>query len=181
MLSEKAVNPLYFSHRAFNLGANNQTWFYDIKITEKYLDSLPKLNLVLIWLTYTSLDYDLSLSKESWRCQFYNFSYGIDNPQATKYTVAGFLESKFKIAYYKPKEILDYFIKPTIPDYDSLGYPSNYNLMENKALSPSGQVDKKIKHNTIANQYWYARNTALMDNFLKIIDESLNSQGIIAL
>ncbi len=71
------VNPAEFDRPAFNLSNRSQDVYYDAQLVRRYLDRTPHLRLVLLELTYFSLEFDLSSTSSDWRCYLYKRAYGI--------------------------------------------------------------------------------------------------------
>lgn len=80
--ADSAINPDFFSRPGMNMANYSQSLYYDMKILDKYLDSMPHLKLVFLPASYFSLGFQLSDCDEKWRCFFYERVYGIplENP-----------------------------------------------------------------------------------------------------
>ena len=83
--SLRGVNPDSFSIRGYNLGNIEQSLFYDTRITEKYLDKMTSLKVVLIAVSYASLWYQVSDGQESFRDYFYADYWDIRYPSLKWY------------------------------------------------------------------------------------------------
>jgi hypothetical protein len=99
------INPGYFSRPGFNLANVSQTLYYDKMLTMKYLDRLPKLNLVLIPVSYFSLNYQLYDTKERWRDYYYRTFWDIHYPELPWFD----LRDVSRIALYSPTEVVRLF------------------------------------------------------------------------
>ncbi len=75
--ADSAINPEFFSRPGMNLANYSQSLYYDMKILDKYIDSMPNLKLVFLPVSYFSLGFQLSDCDEKWRCFFYERVYGI--------------------------------------------------------------------------------------------------------
>ena len=74
-----SINPNLLSSKTLNLACSSQDIFYDTNILLKYLPQLPKLKLVILPISYFSLETRLSDATESWRCAMYHHVYGLPN------------------------------------------------------------------------------------------------------
>ena len=119
------INPAYFSHNGFNLANVSQTIFYDRRLTELYVDKMPKLKLVLIPISNFTLYSQLHDGNEEWRDYFYYHFWKI------KYRDLPLFDSKryFYTALYSIEQTRDFIrsgFKPTdIIDYTPTGYAKN--------------------------------------------------------
>lgn len=74
------INPIYFSKQAYNAANHSQTFEYDQKILEKYIDKMPALKTVIISVSYCSFFEKLSDSVEEWRRTYYALSMQVEKP-----------------------------------------------------------------------------------------------------
>jgi hypothetical protein len=65
-------DPKYFSCPGFNFAINAQSPYYDLKITEKYINDLPNLKLVILPAIFYTLGTNLAETSNSWRTFFYS-------------------------------------------------------------------------------------------------------------
>jgi len=72
-----AINPRFFSRPGFNLANVSQDIFYDTQLINLYQSQLKNLKLVIIPISYFSLEYQLDQSVEAWRMFFYNRFLGL--------------------------------------------------------------------------------------------------------
>ena len=70
-------NPEYFSCKGFNFAINAQSPYYDLKITEKYINQMPKLRLVILPAIFYTLGTNLPETSNSWRTFFYSIYMGL--------------------------------------------------------------------------------------------------------
>jgi hypothetical protein len=80
----QGVAPEFLSRPAFNLGHASQSLYYDTELVLKYVDSTPKLKLVIFAISNHALEYRLMNSTESWRAGFYKHVYGIPGEDGDK-------------------------------------------------------------------------------------------------
>jgi hypothetical protein len=65
------IDPAGFQRSAYNLANVSQSHYYDYQIFSKYVNSLTQLRVVIVPLSYFSLDYSLANTPERWRRHFY--------------------------------------------------------------------------------------------------------------
>lgn len=73
----EGVLPGLIQSNAFNLSAVSQSLYYDCALVRKYAPSLPRLRLVVIPISYFSLEMELAGSTEEWRSYYYRHVHGI--------------------------------------------------------------------------------------------------------
>ena len=62
---------------AYNLANTSQTVYYDVRMIRHYLDSLPRLKLVIFGVSLFTFEMQLHDSPEAWRSHFYYHTFGI--------------------------------------------------------------------------------------------------------
>jgi hypothetical protein len=72
-----AIYPGELGRPAFNLASQSQSLYYDISLIRKYRASLPALKLVVLPISYFSLEYDLDDAPERWRSYHYKYFYSL--------------------------------------------------------------------------------------------------------
>lgn len=90
------IDPQYLSYKGFNLFNDAEDIYYHTKLIEKYLERMPKLKLIILPISYYSLEYRLDQSPAGWRVAFYRSVWGIPpqselsyfNPVLYSYTAA---------------------------------------------------------------------------------------------
>jgi serine/threonine protein kinase len=75
--AHEGIAPLLVHSNAFNLSAVSQSLYYDCALVEKYAPTLPRLRLVVLPISYLSMDYELDRSTEEWRAYYYRHFHGI--------------------------------------------------------------------------------------------------------
>jgi RNase H-fold protein (predicted Holliday junction resolvase) len=78
-------NPDYFSEPAYNLGHVSQTMDLDYYLLKKYIKTLPKLETVLLRLSYTTLHEQLRTGPEDFRLKDYELYYNLEVSHKLKY------------------------------------------------------------------------------------------------
>jgi hypothetical protein len=72
------INPSLLDCPAYNIAYLGQSLYYDSQLVLKYLDEMRSLKLLVVSISYQSLEYRLSHNRnDSWRADFYYRYYGI--------------------------------------------------------------------------------------------------------
>lgn len=71
------ILPATFSKPAFNLAAVSQTLYYDDALLRRVIETMPSLKLVVLPISYFSLETQLDEGVERWRGYFYQYEWGI--------------------------------------------------------------------------------------------------------
>ena len=66
------INPQFFGREGFNISNTSQCLSYDYKVLSKYLPLCNNVKLVIIPISYFTLQYKLTLSPENWRTAYYS-------------------------------------------------------------------------------------------------------------
>lgn len=72
-----SINPQFIDKKTFNLSNDSRDLYYDMRLIEKYIERMPKLQLVIIPISYFSLAYRIDHSHSSWRTFFYKLIWEI--------------------------------------------------------------------------------------------------------
>ena len=72
------INPQYFGREAYNISNTSQGLYQDYKVLLKYLPECKNVKLVIIPISYFSLQSDLALTPEAWRFAYYYFYMGVE-------------------------------------------------------------------------------------------------------
>jgi hypothetical protein len=72
-----AIKPRALNQNAFSLAYISQDLFYDTRLLLKYAPKAPNLRLVIIPISYFSMESKLNDTIESWRCPFYHKFFGL--------------------------------------------------------------------------------------------------------
>ncbi len=73
----EGIAPLLVHSNAFNLSAVSQSLYYDCALVEKYAPTLPRLRLVVLPVSYFSMESELDRSQENWRAYYYRHFHGL--------------------------------------------------------------------------------------------------------
>ncbi len=76
----EGVVPGLVHSNAFNLSAVSQSLYYDCALVRKYAPILPRLQLVVIPISYFSFEMELAGTTEEWRSYYYRHIHGISHP-----------------------------------------------------------------------------------------------------
>ena len=85
--AHEGIAPLLVHSNAFNLSAVSQSLYYDCALVEKYAPTLPRLRLVVLPISYLSMDHQLDHSTEDWRAYYYRHFHGIPHRDWRKESV----------------------------------------------------------------------------------------------
>lgn len=72
------IDPQYFGRPGFNIANTSQCLPQDYQLLLKYLPECKNLKLVLVPISYFTLQTDLALSPEAWRCACYSVYMGVN-------------------------------------------------------------------------------------------------------
>jgi hypothetical protein len=131
------IDPTYFSIKGFNLSSISQTIYYDVHLTLKYIDKMPKLNYVIINISYFSLGAQLIGGEEDWRDFFYSNYWNIVYSERKIFDIRCYS----KIFMYTPKTSISYlftgFNEKQIEKYKSNGFMSKDTDVNTQRISDS--------------------------------------------
>ena len=83
------LNPEFFELKTYNMSHVSQTIDLDYYLLEKYIKELPKLETVILRLSYTTLHEQIKTGPESWRLKDYNLYYNLNVSNDLKYKSEG--------------------------------------------------------------------------------------------
>lgn len=106
------INPAKFAQPAYNMANVSQSLYYDFRIFQQELNSLKTLKVVVLPISYFSLESSLAPTVEDWRCFFYLRFYGIPLPEEVnrRYSTLD-LRRYSLIALYGYSESRRFFLK----------------------------------------------------------------------
>lgn len=78
------INPAFFSREAFNMADTSQSLYYDLELFSKYSTQLTNLQVLIIPVSYFSLQFSFDKGPESWRSFFYDRTYNITPAQKNR-------------------------------------------------------------------------------------------------
>lgn len=71
------INPQGFSCKGYNLAYNAQSMYYDLEFIQKYINSMPKLKVVILPAIFYTTGSRLVSTSQDWRIFFYNQYWGL--------------------------------------------------------------------------------------------------------
>jgi len=80
--SNFGINPKYFDREAFNISNTSQCLYQDYNVLLRYLPECKNIKMVIIPISYFTLQSDLALSVEAWRCAYYSFYMGVQGEES---------------------------------------------------------------------------------------------------
>ena len=72
-----AINPEFIQRKTFTLNIMAQDLYYDVQLINQYLDKMPKLKLVILPVSYFSLEYEMDRTKTWTLAPYYYHFWGI--------------------------------------------------------------------------------------------------------
>ena len=100
-----SINPQFLSRKGFNLFNDAEDIYYDVRLVEKYLDRMPNLKLIIMPISYFSLEYRIDRSPSAWRAPFYKFIWDIPPQELTSLLNFGYFSYT---AAYGWREVVSY-------------------------------------------------------------------------
>jgi hypothetical protein len=144
------INPSLFNQRGFNLGDIGQSLFFDMSLTQKYIDRMPRLRCVVLALSYFSFGFELEDTGESWRDYYYYHFWDIKSNGIRWYDP----RTLSYIALYTPKVVLRFAAHGFEVNEAQTMQPNGWNRSEGtvyEAISDSlGHARVKL-HNILMN------------------------------
>lgn len=86
----RGVDPECFSMKGYNVANIQQSLFYDVRITLKYLDKMPELKVVLIDISYPSFWFQVHDCEEPVRDYFYSDYWNIKYSEIKWYDIKNY-------------------------------------------------------------------------------------------
>jgi hypothetical protein len=168
------IDPEYFSQKGYNLANASQTIFYDKALTERYLDKMPHLKLVIMDVMYYSLFARLSDSHESFRCYFYSSYWNIDEPGLSKWDIKRYS----KIALYTPGKAWEFTRKNFKVDLVRNLFPNGYLQYDTtnniKNISDLEGAKRVELYRRMMKEAYYSENMKMLTDFVS----ELRNRGI---
>lgn len=75
--SNFGIDPQYFGRPGFNIANTSQCLAQDYQLLSKYLPQCRNVKMVVVPISYFTLQTDLALSPEAWRCAYYSVYMGV--------------------------------------------------------------------------------------------------------
>src|SRR5262249_35964830 len=116
------INPQYWDCDGFNFALYSQDLYYDRKLLSDYLDRMNNLELVILPISYLTLEYKLEKSPEEWRRFFYLRYLGL--PRQSNFELNDLLRDYSLIALHAPRRVPKY----AVTGFDKVsGFAENFD------------------------------------------------------
>ncbi len=158
-------NPEFFKEEAYNLGHVSQTIDLDYYLLEKYIKVLPKLETVIVRLSYTTLHEQIKTGPESWRLKDYNLYYNLNVSNKLKYKSEG-LSVKLKNNLSRLK---DYYLdQDKMIEVETSGWAFFKEERTINSIKQSGPII--AKRHTIKDDALVDENIEFLDKIMKLCE-----------
>jgi hypothetical protein len=160
--------PTHMPGHAFNLAHVSQSVEYDCKMVDKYLDTLPQLQTVVIPVSYFSLRTRLEEGAESWRCFFYERAYGIPSDFGFWYP-----QHYTRLALFAPQESLQMALDPTTARISADRFDAQggvVSAIKNQRLSEADGIARVAEDDRSMKATDVQANVARLDATLQTLD-----------
>jgi hypothetical protein len=156
--SANGVNPQYFSLEGYNLSGSSQSFYYDSKLTLRYIDRLINLKCVLSNVSFYSFVFQLDLSPENWKDDFYYRFWGIEG---RNFKPNKLRETSF-IALYGVRAVQRYLIR----NFDtSDAFTLHENGWEDSFPTDIWKIDDTFGRKKVAEQVAQIHKETFADNY----------------
>lgn len=163
------IDPAQFSVKAYNMANVTQTIYYDEQLLKYYLDSMPKLKMVIIPITYVTLHRRMQDLEEKWRMDLYHYYWKIkieDEPRFhiskysllpiyTPHVVMGIIRRKFKV--------------DMAPRLSPLGYEARDTAGQSVRMIDRIGKGRVLYHSNGYNPKNVAEGTATLERIIKML------------
>ena len=165
-----SINPEFIDRKAFNFFHDAQDLYYDIQLINKYIERMPNLKLIILPISYFSLEYRMESSPWIWRAPFYKFIYDIPpsnaisnfNPIFYSYTLA-----------YGWREVQNYISTDFVSKIDKVMYRTGWREVGNEGIVDSKESDRfgwqsaEYYETSLMQIKNISFNMKLLENFIK--------------
>jgi hypothetical protein len=165
-----AINPDYLSQKTFTFNYKAQDLYYDMKLINTYIDRMPRLKVVILPISYFSLEFEIDRSKTWTLAPFYYHAWRIP-PQH--------LDSFFNLRYFSLTAAYGW---EKVVHYIQNGFTDNEweTMRMNGQWMPGNQVLKDSPHESENGYYKVLSHQELMDpgstqENLKILENIITS------
>jgi hypothetical protein len=156
-------NPDFFKEKAYNLGHVSQTIDLDYYLLEKYIKVLPKLETVIVRLSYTTMHEQIKTGPESWRLKDYNLYYNLNVSNNLKYKSEG-LSVKLKNNLSRLKNY--YLDQDKMIQVETSGWAFFKEERTINSIKQSGTII--AKRHTIKDDALVDENIEFLDKIMKL-------------
>lgn len=165
------INPSVFGTTSCNLANSNQDIYFDNQLLAKYIDAAPQLKMVVIPVSYFTLEYRLDSTEEYWRRFFYYRYFGIKNTNNNGSDIRNFS----LIALYTPKNSRDYIAKKFKVDLAEDISPEGWFMAIGKTAGESGDPKTNaLRHTSYMRDELFEGNTKILTSMV----DTLTARGI---
>lgn len=163
------IDPQYFGRPGFNIANTSQCLAQDYQLLLKYLPECRKLKLVVVPVSYFTLQSDLALSPEAWRCAYYSVYMGVKADAAA----SGWeLRNRSALALWDgPIGVLKNLKKTKKLPINEFGYQSpepNKAKVEDVINDGTG-IERVAYHNRIMNPAVVESNLAVLGEMAELL------------
>ena len=159
------VDPAQFNSETFNLAYVSQSLFFDYLLLEKYIDSLPELNDVVLMIAHASLTYMFSEGEESWR-KFNYYRYYDITPPYNHWYHKYYLEILNLPIQRSIKKVYQYHLKNKSPiSCTASGWCDEYHMENSLDLEKTGE-EEADKHDSPSLDFSW--NLDILKNIIEI-------------
>ena len=116
------INPTYFEKNTFNAANISQSLYFDELILEKHINSLPKLKVIILTISYFSLSQQDNSTEDLWRKYFYKQQMNLTVPIVSNYNIKNYSLALSRRFNKSLELIKEYIKKGTVLSCDEKGY-----------------------------------------------------------
>jgi|APSaa5957512535_1039671.scaffolds.fasta_scaffold03448_2 hypothetical protein len=180
------ISPEEFSRPAFNLAFLGNGMYFDAKLLERYIDRMPKLQVVVLTVNFFTMGLDYETFSQSWRQYFLrqHFNIEINHTKSNFYELGFWLNpSNFsKIALYG-EQTKAYIKNKHRAPVDIITTPSGWfdggDVPGNEETRRVG-IEAAAVHSLTSNVVNYEKNLRYWDDIMKLMNRK-NIKSVITL
>lgn len=168
------INPEYFGREAFNVSNTSQGLYQDYKVLLKYLPECKNLKMVIVPISYFTLQSDLAMSPEAWRCSYYSVYMGVQaNPSSPRFDLKNY---SALFLWDGPLGVIKGIRKTNNLNINEYGYqpPAITKTRVQEIINDKAGKERVDYHNKIMNRELLASNVMALNEIAK----ELNSRNI---
>ena len=172
------INPAFFSKEAFNMADSSQSLYYDLKIFSKYSSQLKNLRVLIIPVTYLSLQYNFDESLESWRSFFYDRTYGIPQRKKSRWID---VRAHSLFALYGQQRSLFYALKGFKMNLAPDIFENGYQKIDGSNIASLNESGGKLAvdiHESEMDPQYFSENVDYLNQMIRIAKE-INATPVI--
>lgn len=154
--SKYDILPSILNKNSCSLANSNQDLYFDKELLFKYKDKTPRLKMIILPISYFSLEYNLNNSEEYWRKFFYYRYFGIKSPENNLADIRNYS----LIALYTPENAIGYILK---------GFKINLAVENMKGNIPFGGKENAQRHSGYMRDSLFDINTQYLNTIVDIL------------